>query len=458
MTIKFKNRIALYNTLSVAITAALVITTIYFVTNATALSHLDKDILTEKEEVINNLDWHGDSIIINKMPEWDEAEHNKVEVNPTFLQIADMNGRVVFHSSNLPDQKFLYNRELRNESYFNGMINNQHIRLGQFAIKNNSNKVIGQLTIAISQQESYLILKNLFLILSFSFPLMLLIQLLVSRFTASKAIQPIYQLIKTASGINQSNIDTRLVLPETKDEIYQLVQTINELLSRIETVIQQQKQFTSDASHEMRTPLSAIRGTLEVLIRRQREPIVYEEKIRDVIRQTDRLDVLLDQLLQLARLDSGITMIKSEMVNLHQLVTLSHEKFGSALVQKQITINIDIPEGLGVKGDKFYLELIIDNVLSNAVKYSKEKGNIFVSWNELNGLLCIKDEGIGISEEQLPKLFNPFYRADSSRSSMIKGNGLGLSIVKKLADLQQIEISVFSEPDKGTTFTLKFTS
>ena len=106
-------------------------------------------------------------------------------------------------------------------------------------------------------------------------------------------------LIRTASGINDSNINTRLPLPENEDELYQLAKTINELLGRIETSIQQQKQFTADASHEIRTPLAAIRGTLEILLRKKREPEQYEEKIKEVIGQTDRLNQLLDQLLQL---------------------------------------------------------------------------------------------------------------------------------------------------------------
>ncbi|MEP7127775.1 MAG: HAMP domain-containing sensor histidine kinase [Chitinophagales bacterium] len=456
MNLKFKNRIALFNTLAVAFTAAIVFSIIYFVVYTTAYRHLDSDILSEKNEVLDNLDWRGDSIIINKLPEWDEAEHNKVEVNPTFLQIVDTKGRMIFHSSNLKTDQFLFNPSVQEQTFFNGIINNQKIRLGQFAIKNDSKKIIGQLTIAISQQESYSILHNLILVLLVSFPLMLLAQIILSRFAASKAIAPVHQLIATASGIKETNINTRLNLPERKDEIYQLAQTINDLLNRIESSIQQQKQFIADASHEIRTPLSAIRGTLEVLIRKQREPLVYESKIGEVIKQVDRLDLLLEQLLQLARLESGVAIARKERVQLLSIVSALIEKHATAVTQKQLTIQLNISKEAVVSADRIFLEIIIDNLFSNAIKYGNEKGTIYFNWNEANKTLSVIDNGNGISAEQIPRLFNRFYRTDTSRSSEIKGSGLGLSIVKKLADLQQLSISVLSKPTEGTTFTLQF--
>ena len=236
MKLKFKNRIAFFNTIAVAITTAIVFVLIYFVVSQTALNHLDNDILTEKEEVFSNLDWHRDSIIINKMPEWDEAEHNKIEVNPTFLQIVDTEGKVVFHSSNLLKDQFLFNPHLDEELFYNSQLSQQKIRLGQFPIKNKHRKIIGQLTIAISRQESYAMLNSLLWILLISFPLVLIILFVASSVAASKAIQPVHLLINTASKINDANIETRLRLPERKDELYDLTKTINELLVRIGAV------------------------------------------------------------------------------------------------------------------------------------------------------------------------------------------------------------------------------
>lgn len=456
MTLKFKNRIALFNTLAVAITTAMVFIVIYFVVSITAYNHLDDDILTEKEEVSSSLFWQNDSIIINKMPEWDEAEHRNVEVSPTFLQIIDSKGRIVFHSANLLKDKFPYNPENKKDFFFNSEINGQKIRLGQFPILNDSGKLIGQLTIAVSLEESFIILNNLIWVLLISFPIVLLVQFIASSLAASKAIKPVHQLIRTASGISHSNLGTRLDLPEHKDELFDLTKTINELLARIEVSLKQQKQFTSDASHEIRTPLSAIRGTLEVLIRKQRDPKLYEEKIEGVIAQVDRLDALLDQLLQLARIESGFTNIKKETFNLSSILSVLTERWSETAKLNKINLNLNITELVFVTCDKLYLELILDNLVSNAIKYGKENGNVFIMWDEDTKTLSVKDDGQGISEEVLPHIFDRFYRVDESRSSEIKGNGLGLSIVKELADIQQITLKANSKPGIGSTFTLKF--
>lgn len=456
MNLKFKTRIALFNTLAVAFTVALVFAVIYIVVYKTAFEHLDNDILTEKEEVFGNLYWRGDSIIINKMPEWDEAEHNQIEVNPTFLQITNEQNDVVFRSTNLLKNQVLAIPENADDTYYNGVISHQKIRLGQFPITNEGGKTIGTLTIAISEQESYTILSNLIWVLLISFPLVLLVQFLASSLAASKAIEPVNQLIRTASRISDSNISTRLSLPSHKDELYDLTQTINELLARIEISLIQQKQFTSDASHEIRTPLSGIRGTLEVLLRKQREPKFYEEKISGVIKEVDRLDALLEQLLQLARIESNKAVARNESVRLAELLNISADKCSQLASSKKITIILNVPQTVTIAGDHIYMGVILDNLLNNAIKYGVENGNVTVNWDDSARKLSVIDDGIGIPAEHLPHIFNRFYRADESRSSIIQGNGLGLSIVKKLSDLQGIKLTAESIPGKGSTLSLFF--
>ncbi|MBK6380929.1 MAG: HAMP domain-containing histidine kinase [Chitinophagaceae bacterium] len=455
MKLSFKKRIAVFNTLAVAVTTAIVFIVIYAVVYNSSYRHLDSDILLEKEEILNTLDWKGDSIIINKMPEWEEAEHNKVEVNPTFIQIVDNKERMIFKSANLQSNHFLFDPANETENFFNSLVDKQRLRLGQFPIRNDAGKLIGQLTVGISQQESYYVLNNLLISLCISFPILLLVLYLVVYMTASKAIAPVQRLIRAASVIDDSNINTRLPLPENEDELYQLAKTINELLNRIETSVQQQKQFTADASHEIRTPLAAIRGTLEVLLRKRREPEQYEERIQEVITQTDRLNQLIDQLLQLARLEGG--SIKKEMINIEKLAEETITKYDKQIVEKDIRVKIAIPEGTTVFTDNLFLSMVVDNLVSNALKYGDSNSQITIVWQDKGHLLSITNKGPEISKEQLPFLFDRFYRTDDSRSSHIAGSGLGLAIVKKLADLMQLKITVDSYPG-NTTFSLQFPS
>lgn len=456
MKLNFKTRIALFNTIAVAITIAIVFIVIYSVVSYSSYQHLDEDINLEKEEVFNNLDWKEDKIIMNKMPEWEEAEHKQLEINPTFIQIVDIKGSSIFKSANLQNDHFLFNPEIKKTIFYNSTIHDQKIRQGQFPIHNEKNKIIGHITIGVSQQESYYVLHNLFVVLSLAYVITLGILYIIMSFVASKAIAPVKKLINSAAIINDSNIHSRLPLPENEDEIHQLATTINELLNRLEFSFHQQRQFTADVSHEMRTPLAAIKGMLEVLLRKKRTSEQYELKIKDVIAQTDRLSQLFDQLLQLARLESDMVTPKNDTVVLKGLMEKIADSHYSLLEKNSNKIHIAIPQNCLVRADETMLERILDNLILNAIKYNRPDGNIFCEWDELTNSLTIRDEGMGISREQLPMLFNRFYRADNSRSSHIQGSGLGLSIVKKLCDLQKIKISVESIDGKGASFSLQF--
>lgn len=458
MKLSFRNRIALFTAVAAAATIGLVFLVVYGVVYVTAYNHLDDDIRQEKEEVLSNLRWTGDSIIIESMPEWEEKEHNQIEVNPVFLQVVSKEGKLRFRTSNLQNDILLFDPNLSEENFFNSNIGDQRIRQGQFPIINESNAVIGHLTVGISQEESAVVLHNLRNTLWIAFPLLLIVLFAATALAASKGIAPVKKLIQAASGISEANIDSRLPLPENKDEIYQLATTINELLQRVESGIQREKQFTADASHEIRTPLTAIRGTLEVLLRKQREPALYEEKISRVIHEVDRLNAMLDQLLQLARLESGHIPINRTPVTMDACFRTLADKWQPRLQEKNMELRLQIPPAATLATDSALLNIILDNLLGNAIKYGNPGGHIDCIWQPEKASLIIRDNGPGISPEQLPHIFDRFYRADDSRSSAVPGAGLGLSIAKKLADLLGIRLSVSSREGEGTAFMLDFSS
>jgi signal transduction histidine kinase len=291
------------------------------------------------------------------------------------------------------------------------------------------------------------------LVMGVTFFLVIFIMYLVIFFSVSKAIAPVEKLIQTTSIINDTNLGIRLSLPKHEDELHQLALTINELLDRLDRSILGQKQFTSDASHEIRTPLASIRGTLEILIRKKREPEEYESKIAEVISQTDRLTALLDQLLQLARLES--VSIQGKKLLLNSIVEDSISKFSNHFRSKNIHYDFAVLGQFYVHGDSILLGIIIDNLIGNAIKYGKQGGELTIIIEERTRTLHVSNSGETMNTEQLSLLFNRFYRVDHSRSSGIPGSGLGLAIVKKLADLHDIEISVSSH-DGINTFSLTF--
>lgn len=454
-----KNRIASINTLVVAVLMAIAFMVIYVVVNYTAYRHLDDDLVMEKNDVFKSLDWNKKGVsITKKMSERDEEEHSQIQANPTFLQITDTKGQIVFKSSNLQSEELLWKHNSKKHIFFNGEIHGQRLRLGQFRLMKNDREIIGYLTIGVSRQESYVVLISLFYILLISYIFLLLSFFAVMWLAASKAIKPIKTLMAAASGIGGNNIQERLPLPINKDEIWQLAKTINELLERLDRNIQQLKQFSADVSHEMRTPLTAIKGTLEVLLLRERTTAHYEDKLNDVLTQTNRLAQLYDEMLELAKVDSGDFPIKSNHINLSTFIRQIVDSYQQLLQGKDFKLSVEIPENITIVSDEVLLERIINNLLSNAIKYNKAEGNIYISWKDNEKKLSIKDEGIGISKEHLAYIFNRFYRADISRSSVIKGNGIGLFIVKKLCDVLNIPIEVSSDVDKGSEFMLNFSN
>jgi signal transduction histidine kinase len=217
-----------------------------------------------------------------------------------------------------------------------------------------------------------------------------------------------------------------------------------------------EKQFTADASHEIRTPLAAIRGTLEVLIRKHREPVQYEEKISLVIAEVDRLHGMLDQLLQLARLESALVSVHAIPLELGARLASAAEKWQPRLAEKSMALHLEIPPEAVVTTDSEMLDIVLDNIIGNALKYGQAGGRIDCVWQSENHALSIRDDGPGIPPGQLPYVFDRFYRTDDSRSSAVPGYGLGLSIAKKLAELLGIGLTVNSQEGKGTAFILRF--
>ena len=193
-----------------------------------------------------------------------------------------------------------------------------------------------------------------------------------------------------------------------------------------------------------------------MLLRKRREPEQHEQKLEFVLQETDRLNSLLEQLLQLSRLEAGNIQVVATPIDLHSFLLLFLEMWQPLLAEKGASVDLDVPPQTIVAADAGLLEAIAGKLLSNALKYGPSGIKIGILWDKTNDTLIIKDDGPGISPEQLPHIFDRFYRTDSSRNANIQGTGLGLSIVKKLADLQGIALRVQSVEGAGTAFFLGF--
>ena len=453
--LSFKNRIASYYIITTALLIFVVFFIIYSIVKLSVYNHLNTDIAKEVKNHLNEIGIKNNTFYLMHAREWEEREHNTVDVNPVFIQFLDKNGDVIEKSPNLKNEVLYFNKDIPNNELFDTKILGNKIRQIQVPIFEGS-KIIGYLIIAMSLEGALIVLQNLEEILIIAYPLILIVLFFIARFIAGRSIKPISSIIKTSNIITKDNLTSRIPLPQNKDELFVLSQTINNLLDRIETAIEREKQFTSDASHELRTPLTVIKGTLEVLIRKPRNPAEYEEKINFCVKEVNRLNHLVDQLLLLARFENQTQTLKLENVYLNALFLDTIARYSSSIQAKKINVLTEFSQDFYLKTDNYLFSIIINNLISNAVKYSNSNDDLTVKIinNGVKVECYIIDSGIGIPAEDLERIFNPFYRSKSSDHPEIKGTGLGLSIVKKLCSLLGITISITSQEDVGTKVIL----
>ena len=421
MPLTFKNRIALHYMLATAALLVAVYLMVFGVVRNQVYTDLDQTLRFEAAKHMKELVVRHDSIRFRNKGEWQEREHREVQVNPVFIQVTDLRGRLMDRSPNLNADQLPFDTAVPSAAA-------QHV---------------------LSSLETVLLL---------SFPVVLLVGFGSARLLAGRSIAPITEITATANRITRNNLTERISLPPRPDELHTLAQSINALLQRIEQAVAREKQFTADASHELRTPLAVLKGTLEVLVRKPRTAAEYVASIRLSIQEIDRLTQLADQLLLLARFDTPAAAPHRQELSVLSCVHDVLHRRRTDLAAKRIRVDVQDGEPLPITADPYLVDLILDNLLANAVKYSPADSTITVGLTPTAaGLRCtIADQGIGIRPDDLGRIFDPLYRSDALAHKDIGGTGLGLSIVAKACARLGIDLTVQSELGQGTTFTLLF--
>ncbi len=271
-----------------------------------------------------------------------------------------------------------------------------------------------------------------------------------------RALRPINTMIGTARTITLSHdLSSRIQAPPHRDELGRLATTFNGMLASLQAASQAEQRFVSDASHELRAPLTAIQGNLELLFRHQHMPEAErEEAVCEALRETNRLSRLVADLLVLARADAGNTLKRCPL----DLDSVVLEAFHEArhLSQGQ-TLTLDGFEPARVEGNEDKLKQLLLILLDNAIKYTTPGGQITVRFQRqaADAVMIVRDTGIGIPPEELPHIFERFYRADPARSRDPGGTGLGLPIAQWIAEQHEGKATVESVPNQGTTATVR---
>jgi heavy metal sensor kinase len=289
-------------------------------------------------------------------------------------------------------------------------------------------------------------------------PLLLLVAAGGGYWLSRRALSPVDALVRTAREVSGTNLSSRLQKLETGDELQRLSDTLNEMLDRIEAAFQRITQFTADASHELRTPVSLIRTEAELALRRSRGEAEYKESLRHILLEAERTTSLIEQLLSMARADSGRETLHLEPVDLRQTLRSVVDGWQQVATIRnlQFSASLDAPD-FSVTGDGTLLRRLADILLDNAFKYTPSPGSVQLSIEPQGESVVIRvqDSGVGIAEEEQEKIFERFYRVDKARSRAQGGAGLGLAIAQWIVTQHGGSIQVESQPGQGSTFRVE---
>jgi heavy metal sensor kinase len=386
------------------------------------------------------------------------AETYLIEHSGDYLDIRDDHGELIYRSAFLRDHVLNIDAA---ESSSLPVFHNRRIDKRPFRFMVQRVEANGHAYIATMGAPSEDVVETLDLFRTYLItvaPLLFLIAAGGGYWLSRRALAPVDALVRTAREISGTNLNSRLPKLETGDELQRLSDTLNEMLGRIEVAFSRITQFTADASHELRTPVSLMRTEAELALRRSRGEAEYQESLRHILLEAERTTALIEQLLSLARADSGRETLHMQPVDLRQTLPSVIDGWQQVATIRNLQLSASIDNGDSyVLGDEAALRRLADILLDNAFKYTPSPGTVRLSLlqNAGNVTIAVQDSGIGIAEEEQRRIFERFYRVDKARSRAQGGAGLGLAIAHWIVSLHHGSIRVESRPGDGTTFLVE---
>ena len=374
------------------------------------------------------------------------------------LEVADAGGNLIFQSPQFADSfRRIPPANSPQVAYFTMNLENQQYRIAMRSLT-----VSGQtfrIRTAVNTELFDQALDRFQHILEETLPALVILASLTGYWLSGRALSPVKEIIRTARGIGVKDLTGRLTVPEPRDELRSLSETLNDMLERIESSVKRITQFTADASHDLRTPLALIRSNAELALRRSRSEEDYRETLSRILAASEETTHLIENLLTLARADAGAEWLAFERIEMLVQVQKAAEEARILAAAKGIQISLESSPGpFWVSADQRALQRLFLIVLENAVKYSPDGGriDIHVASEGESAIVEIRDSGIGIPEKDLPHIFERFYRADQARSREPGGSGLGLAIARWIMEKHGGTIEAQSTPGSGSAFRLHF--
>lgn len=380
-----------------------------------------------------------------------------------YVQVLDGSGRVTAYTGNLKEFRLPLGKSARREAAQGKTSFETARKLTRFPVRVITHPILeegrtaGVVQVGASLESAAENLDMVLLVIVVSIPVSLVLFVYGGWFMAGRALRPVEIITASARKITAENLSHRLEVVNPQDEIGRLAETFNNTLARLENAFQKTRQFAADASHELRTPLTILRGEAEVALKWAKEPEEFRAILQSNLEEIRRMTAIIEHLLEVAKAEEGSLALNVEEVELYGLLADLVQQVGLMAREKGVEILFETPGAMiKVDGDPLRLRQLFLNLIVNAVKYSEEGGKVRVVLDAANGQarVAVVDTGSGIPSEDIPHIFDRFYRVDKARNRAQGGIGLGLSLARSFAEAHGGRIEVMSQLGKGSVFTV----
>lgn len=387
-------------------------------------------------------------------------EHSVLGPGGDLFQVCDEQGRWLYRSAVLENSQIpirLPGAASDKPIYENLLVQDTPVRFATQRVRVNGQLYTVQ--VAAPLKEFNEALERFRLTLWLTGPLLLIAAGLGGYLISRRALRPVDQITIAAESISITNLSERLEVPNTSDELQRLSETLNRMLARLNASVQRISQFTADASHELRAPVTLIRTTAELAVKNSRTNAEYREDMLQILDEAERTSRLIDTLLFLARADAGGSELQHELTDISTCVREAVRQVHRFAAERKVSVELDLNTGpVVVYGDGEAIRRLCFILIENAIKYTPPGRGVRIRLKAENGdsVLTVGDSGIGIAQSDIPHIFDRFWRADKVRSPGTNGGaGLGLSIARWILDQHHGSISVQSTLGQGSTFEVR---